>query len=102
VPPPFHFLLTQKEEGGVGLGTLVRQRETVCLHGTFPTEWPGSEQEVHAEAKTLVVDNAPCPACWARTGHLSIAPMHRTVKPKQRTGFGMLSCGRVQMQASDF
>jgi hypothetical protein len=100
-PPPFRFLIPVREYSRVGLGTSPRRRETVCLRGTFPTEWPGSEQEVHAQVKhsgsiTLLVQHA-----GQGRGTCHLPPMRRTVKPKQRAGFGMLSCGRVQMQASD-
>ena len=42
--------------------------------GSFPTEWPGSRQEVHAWVKhSWSTNNVPCSACWARTGRLSDA-----------------------------
>ena len=43
--------------------------------GSFTTEWPGSRQEVHAWVKhSWSTHNAPCPACWRRTGLLSEVP----------------------------
>jgi hypothetical protein len=101
-PPPFRFVIAVREDACVGLGTSPRRRETVRLGATFPTEWPGSAQEVHAQVKhawsrTLLVRHA-----GQGRGTCQVPPMHRTVKPKQRASPAMLSCARVQMQASDF
>ncbi len=43
--------------------------------GSFPTERSGFQARTPCLGKTFSVDtNAPCPACWARTGRLSDGP----------------------------
>src|SRR6266849_6072445 len=78
-----------------GLGTLVRQRETVRLYDTFPTERSGSRQECRAWVKrsrsmiTLLTRHAE-PARVPCQGALMCQPL----KPKQLTRERPLSCGR--------
>src|SRR5437660_11796838 len=93
----------------VGLGTSLRRRETVRLHGSFPTEWPGFHARMPCMGKTLVVDNnVPGSEVvrprWTRTGRLSVAPvescdsqMLRSVKPKLFS----FQDGRVAVEASN-
>jgi hypothetical protein len=73
-PSPFLFLIIQKEYIHVGLGTPHWRRETVCLQGTFPGFVARFEAGNPCSGKTLVVENAPPPACWSRTGLLSEVP----------------------------
>jgi hypothetical protein len=51
--------------------------------------------------KTFVVDQRSGSGMLESDGVLVNHPtMHRTMKPKQQHREGLLSCGRVQMQAS--
>jgi hypothetical protein len=71
----FRFSTAQKEWIPVGLGTLLRQRETVRLRVLSQPNGAGSRQERCAWVKrSRSIHDAPCPARWARTGTLSMCP----------------------------
>jgi hypothetical protein len=111
-PPPFHFLIPQKEDLRVGLGTLLlrRQRETVRLQGTFPVSrglvlskksirrlkhsWSRTLLLRHAGEGRATCQMAQCPLLLQER-----AVMHRAVKPKLVPLSEKQNCGGAQMQA---
>jgi hypothetical protein len=103
-PPPFRFLIPVREYSCVGLGTSPEEKRDERAYAV-PFQLSGQVLSVArpCSGKTLLVDNAPCPACWTRTGHLSTAPdaSDSEAKAACRLRYGS-RCGRVQMQASDF
>ena len=77
----------------VSVGTLLRERETVRLSGSFPTEWPGFHPRTPWMGKTLLVDrNDVCLQVvrprWATTGHLSVALDVSLVEAEAALGHG--------------
>ena len=70
----FHFVPARKEWRDVGLGTPGGLRETVRLQALFRASLRGFQARTPCLGKTFsVVSFAPCLACWARAGHLSLA-----------------------------
>ena len=88
------FCSPRQEEIGVGLGTLLRKRETVRLRVPFQLSGPGSRQERHVWVKhswsrTLLVRHA-------EPGRASCqkALMRQPMKPKRLSRKGVQRCGR--------
>src|SRR2546423_2780786 len=78
----------------VGLGTLVRQGETVRLHGTFPTERSGSHRECRDGVKrsrsitTLRARHAGRERAACQTAQSRKTRMCRAMKPKLYSPLG--------------